>query len=40
VSAAMVSLAGILLGKLTFKSSVPFGPFLALGACIALLFRF
>jgi leader peptidase (prepilin peptidase)/N-methyltransferase len=40
VSAAMVSLAGILLGKLTFKSSVPFGPFMALGACIALLIRF
>ncbi len=40
VSAAMVSLAGILLGRLTFKSSVPFGPFMALGACIALLIRF
>jgi leader peptidase (prepilin peptidase)/N-methyltransferase len=36
-SAASAGLIGILLGKLTFKSSLAFGPFMALGACLSLL---
>jgi leader peptidase (prepilin peptidase)/N-methyltransferase len=40
VSAAIVSLVGIVAGKLTFKSSLPFGPFMALGALTTLLLAF
>ncbi|MCX6033031.1 MAG: prepilin peptidase [Chloroflexi bacterium] len=35
--AAIVGLVGVVLGKLTFKSALAFGPFMALGACLALL---
>jgi leader peptidase (prepilin peptidase)/N-methyltransferase len=35
--AAIVGLIGIVLGKLTFKSALAFGPFMALGTCLALL---
>jgi len=36
VLAAIVSLIGILLQRLTFKSKLPFGPFMALGAIVAM----
>lgn len=36
VSASLVVLAGVLLGRLTLRSRVPFGPFMILGAVLAL----
>jgi leader peptidase (prepilin peptidase)/N-methyltransferase len=36
VSASLVVLGGMLLRKLSMKSHVPFGPFMILGAAIAL----
>lgn len=36
-SAALVGVVGILLGRLHLRSLLPFGPFLSLGAIVALL---
>jgi leader peptidase (prepilin peptidase)/N-methyltransferase len=39
VSASVIGIALLLFGKLKRNSAMPFGPFLALGACICLLWQ-